>query len=90
MENCEIKVILSGRGKELANVGAFKYIFIGFIKKRRCTKNNCTTMIYSGPNKNIVIKPSGQHNHVGNSPGKLERKVLRENCKRRAEESLSI
>jgi len=29
-------------------------------------------MIYSGPDKNI-IKSSGQHNHVGNSPGKLER-----------------
>uniref|UniRef100_A0A2S2NCJ0 FLYWCH-type domain-containing protein n=1 Tax=Schizaphis graminum TaxID=13262 RepID=A0A2S2NCJ0_SCHGA len=94
MENSEIKVILSERGKELANVGAFKYRFIGFIKKGellkwRCTKNNCTAMIYSGPNKNIVIQSSGQHYHVGNSPGKLERQVLRENCKRRAEESLS-
>ncbi|KAE9522845.1 hypothetical protein AGLY_016757 [Aphis glycines] len=46
-------------------------------------------MIYSGPDKNIVIKSSGQHNHVGNSPNKLERQVLREKCKRRAEESLS-
>ncbi|KAL4088792.1 hypothetical protein QTP88_023876 [Uroleucon formosanum] len=43
MENNEIKIILSGRGKELANVGAFKY-----------------------------------------------RQVLRENCKRRGEESMSI
>jgi hypothetical protein len=33
MENNEIKVIVSERGKELANVGAFKYRFIGFIKK---------------------------------------------------------
>jgi len=94
MDNSEIKVILSERGKELANVGTFKYRFIGLIKKGellkwRCTKNNCTAMIYSGPDKNIVIKSSGQHNHVGNSPNKLERQVLRENCKRRAEESLS-
>ena len=94
MENSEIKVILSERGKELANVGAFKYRFIGFIKKGellkwRCTKNNCTAMIYSGPNKNIiVIQSSGKHYHVGNSPGKLERQILHKNCKRRAEESL--
>jgi len=33
MEKREIKVILSERGKELENVGAFKYRFIGFIKK---------------------------------------------------------
>jgi hypothetical protein len=46
-------------------------------------------MIYSGPDKNIVIKSSGQHNHVGNSHSKLERQVLCENCKRRAKESLS-
>ncbi|CAI6348819.1 unnamed protein product [Macrosiphum euphorbiae] len=94
MDNSEIKVILSERGKELAYVGTFKYRFIGSIKKGellkwRCTKNNCTAMIYSGPDKNIVIKSSGQHKHKGNSPNKLERQVLRENCKRRAEESLS-
>jgi len=78
----------------LANVGAFKYIFIEFIKKGellkwRCTKNNCTAMVYCGPDKNIVIKSSGQYNHVGNSPNKLERQVLRDNCKIRIEESLS-
>jgi len=94
MDNSEIKVILSERGKELANVGTFKYRFIGSIKKGellkwRCTKNNCTAMIYSGTDQNIVIKSSGQHKHKGNSPNKLERQVLRENCKRRAEESLS-
>jgi len=77
----------------LKNV-VFKYRFIGFIKickllKWRCKKSNCTAMIYSGPYKNIVIKSSGQHNHIGNSPNKLERQVLRENCKRRTEESLS-
>jgi len=36
-------------------------------------------MIYSGPDKNIVIKSSGQHNHIGNSPNKLESQVSREN-----------
>jgi len=46
-------------------------------------------MIYSGPEKNIVIKSSEQHNHVGNSSNKLERQVLHKNCKRRAEESWS-
>jgi hypothetical protein len=29
MENNEIKIILSERGNELPNVGAFKYRFIG-------------------------------------------------------------
>jgi hypothetical protein len=46
-------------------------------------------MTYSGPDTNIIIKSSGQHNHVGNSHSKLERQVLREHFKRRAEESLS-
>jgi len=32
MENNKIKIILSERGKELANVGAFKYRFIGNYK----------------------------------------------------------
>jgi len=34
-------------------------------------------MIYSGPDKKIVIKSNGEHHHVGNSPSKLERQVLR-------------
>jgi hypothetical protein len=38
MENNEIKVIVSERGKELANVGAFNYRFIGFIKKSELLK----------------------------------------------------
>lgn len=38
----------------------------------RCTKNNCTVIVYSGPNKNIVIKSNEQHNHIGHSPNKLE------------------
>lgn len=46
-------------------------------------------MIYSGPDKNIAIKWSVQHNHIGNLPNKLERQVLHENCKIRAVESLS-
>jgi hypothetical protein len=32
MENNEIKIISSKRGKELANVGVFKYKFIGIRK----------------------------------------------------------
>jgi len=38
-------------------------------------------MIYSGTDKKNIIKSSGQHNRVGNSPSKLERQVLRENYK---------
>jgi len=95
MENNKIKIILSERGKELANVGAFKYRFIGSRKngellKWRCTKNDCTATIYSGQEKNIVLQSNGQHHHDGNSLNKIQRQVLRENCKRRAEESMSI
>jgi len=79
----------------LANVGAFKYRFIGLrnkgeLLKWRCTKNDCTATIYSGQEKNIVLQSNGQHNHDGNSLNKIHRQVLRENRKRRAEESISI
>lgn len=95
MENNKIKIILSERGKELANVGEFKYRFIGVrnkgeLLKWRCTKNDCTATIYSGQEKNIVLQSNGQHNHEGNSLNKIQRQVLRENCKRRAEESISM
>jgi len=50
---------------------------------------NCIVTIYSGSDKKIVIISSGQRHHVGNSPSRLERQVLHEYCKRRAEESLS-
>jgi hypothetical protein len=38
MENNEIKIILSERGTELANVGAFKYRFIGIRKNGELMK----------------------------------------------------
>ncbi|KAF0765749.1 Uncharacterized protein FWK35_00001806, partial [Aphis craccivora] len=63
---------------------------IGELLKWRCTKNDCTATIYSGPEKNIVLQSNGQHNHEGNSLNKIQRQVLRENCKRRAEESISM
>jgi len=95
MENNKIKIILSERGKELANVGEFKYRFIGVrnkgkLLKWRCTKNDCTATIYSGKEKNIVVQSNGQHNHEENPLNKIQRQVLRENCKRRAEESISM
>jgi hypothetical protein len=38
MENNEIKMILSERSKELANVGAFKYRLIGIRKNGELLK----------------------------------------------------
>jgi hypothetical protein len=38
MENNEIKIILSERDKELANVGTFKYRFIGIRKNGKLLK----------------------------------------------------
>lgn len=65
-----------------------------WLKKRKllkwwCTKNSCTAMIYSGVDENTVIQTSRHHNHDGNSPHKIQRQVLRENCKRQSEESIS-
>jgi len=95
MDNNKIKIILSKRDKELANVGEFKYRFIGVrnkgeLLKWRCTKNDCTATIYSVQENNIIVQSNGQHNHEGNSLNKIRRQVLRENCKRRAEESISM
>jgi len=47
-------------------------------------------MNYFGLEKHKIIKLSGQHNHIKNSPSKIERHVLRKNFKRHAEESMSI
>ena len=40
MENNEIQIILSERGKELVNVGAFKYKLIETSKKVNCLNND--------------------------------------------------
>ncbi|KAL4111802.1 hypothetical protein QTP88_015689 [Uroleucon formosanum] len=40
-------------------------------------------------NKRKVIETSGQHNHDQNSIEKIEQQILRENCKRKAEESIT-
>jgi len=94
-ENNEIQIILFERGKELENVGVFKYRFIGSRKKGKllkwpCTKNDCTATIYSGQEKNVVLQSNGQHYHDGNSLNKIQRQVFREKFKRRAELSMSI
>jgi len=41
------------------------------------------------PEKILVGDASGSHNHDADIQPKLDRQVLRENCKRKAEESIT-
>ncbi|KAF0750583.1 Uncharacterized protein FWK35_00021770 [Aphis craccivora] len=89
MYNLEIQ-----RNKELAVVNGYKHRFVGVRKcdqllKWRCSSDkNCTAFIFSNLEKKIVLDSKGIHNHPADTPNKIEKQVLRENCKRRAEESL--
>ncbi|CAI6370573.1 unnamed protein product [Macrosiphum euphorbiae] len=95
MIGSRIELITSERGKELALVNLYKHRFVGYRKKDgalkwRCSTNkNCTAIIFSTPEKILVCDVSGSHNHDADPQSKLDRQVLRENCKRKAEESIS-
>lgn len=54
--------------------------------------NNNITIILSErgkEKKRKIIETSEQHNHDQNSIEKIEQQILRQNCKRKAEESIS-
>jgi len=94
MDISDIKIILSEKGKELALVNLYKYKLIGERKKDnllrwRRTNNKYSAIMFSCIDKRKVIKTAGQHKHDQNSIEKIETQVLRENCKRKAEESIS-
>uniref|UniRef100_A0A2S2PU04 Uncharacterized protein n=2 Tax=Schizaphis graminum TaxID=13262 RepID=A0A2S2PU04_SCHGA len=95
MNNLEIRIVMSERNKELAVVNGYKHRFVGVGKcdqllKWRCSSDkNCTAFIFSNLEKKIVLDSKGIHNHPADTPNKIEKQVLRENCKRRAEESVS-
>ncbi|CAI6371606.1 unnamed protein product [Macrosiphum euphorbiae] len=86
---------MSEGNKELAVVNDYKHRFVGVRKcdqllKWRCSSDkNCTTFIFSNSEKKIVLDSKGEHNHPDDTPNKIEKQVLTENCKRRAEESVS-
>jgi len=45
--------------------------------------------MFTGLDKRKINETAGQHEHDQNSIAKIETQVLRENCKRNAEESIS-
>ena len=91
-----MRIIMSERNKELDVVNGYKRRFVGVRKcdqllKWRCSsEKNCTAFIFSNLEKKIVDS-KGIHNHPADTPNKIEKQVLRENCKRSAgaEESVS-
>jgi len=82
-----IKLITSEREKELALVNLYKHRFVGYLKKDgalkwRClTNKNCTAIIIYKLEKILVCNVSGSHNHDTDPQPKLDRQLLRENCK---------
>lgn len=92
MEN-SLKIILSERGKELAVVSSRKY---RFIRKRKdellkwiCYNKNCYASILTDANKTRVNAVIGEHNHEALNNQTIDRQILRENCKRKAADSIS-
>lgn len=89
-----LKKLLSERGKKLAVVGTDKYRGNGYrhcdgSPKWRCsTVKSCCAFMYSDVDENHVIGWSGRHKHhsLTESPTKILKHELRENCKRRADE----
>jgi len=59
------------------------YVFIKWL----CTNKNCSILTTS--DKKSICEFSGEHISVKNSVQKIERQILRENCKRKCEENLS-
>lgn len=92
MEN-SLKIIMSERGKELVVVSSHKY---RFIRKRKdellkwiCYNKSCYASILTDVKKTQVIKVIGEHKHEAITSQNIDRQVLRENCKRKASDSIS-
>jgi len=71
----------------------FKYCFVrkrkdGYIKWPR-TDKNCNASIVTIADKKSLYQSTGEYKHLVNSQQKIERHILRENCKRKADDSIS-
>jgi len=90
----EIQIIMSEKGKELVLLyNNFKYCFVrkrkdGYIKWV-CTNKNCTANIVTTADKKSLHQSTGGHIRLVNSQQKIERQILRENCKRKADYNIS-
>lgn len=90
----DVKIILSERGKELILLNSFKYSFVrqrrDGLLKWKCSNRNCSASILTTNDKKQLDGAIGEHNHEGNDQQKIDRQILRENCKRKAEEITSM
>jgi hypothetical protein len=92
MEN-SLKIIISELGKELAVVSSHKYCFI---RKRKdellkwiCYNKSFYASILTDVKKTQGIAGIGEHKHEAITPQNIDCQVLRENCKRKAGDSIS-
>jgi hypothetical protein len=93
MEN--VRIISSERCGNLIVFNSHKYRFIRLrkenIEKWTCTNNKCTASLLIeniGENKSVK-EILGEHCHSTIATLKIERQVLRENCKKKAADSVS-
>jgi len=93
MENNEIKIIRSERGKDLVLLDGNKYRFIRKRKdtrlKWKCSNHKCTASILTDSEKKLLIQRLGKHYHSDIPTCTIERQVVRENCKRKAVDCIS-
>ena len=84
---------MSERGKNLTLVGTDKYRFIRQRKdgqvKWLCTNRTCYASILLDSGRSKVLSMLGEHRHILNTMEKIEHQILRENCKRKADDSIS-
>lgn len=92
MEN-KIKIIESEKGKPLVLLNNNKYRHVRTRKdgmhKWICTLKTCYASIVTDAHNTSVVSIIGEHKHEPNSDVKIERQILRENCKRQAEDGIS-
>jgi len=88
-----IQIIIPEKGKELVLLDNFKYCFVrkhkdGYIKWV-CTDKNCTVSSVTTADKTSLHQSTDEHKHLVNSQQKIERHILRENCKIKADYDIS-
>ncbi|KAF0713236.1 Uncharacterized protein FWK35_00031612, partial [Aphis craccivora] len=79
---------ISKRGSDLLVVNKHKFRHIrqrtDGNNRRRCCKKQCTCTVLMTSENKLMIEIAGEHNHLVDSTQKIERQVLRKNCKRKA------
>jgi len=89
----KFKIITSERGKNLVLLNNNKYSYVRTLKdglmKWKCYNDSCSASLLTKIDKTFHSL-NGEHvNHASNNNQKIERQILRENCKRKAEENIS-